>query len=155
MTVDIKFRRDLFGLHISIVTPDQTHTLAAIEESTLDRRWRQRFHGDTWLFRNPKCSKQNLDELVRSLDNLGGNWNLKLTPNPRQDDFYAVLRMGDFNDAQMWGWNGVSNWQKWSEKEETEYQRERNHVNVTVLSKDGKTVRVKVAVERLGDDDPI
>ncbi|CAB4123070.1 hypothetical protein UFOVP29_229 [uncultured Caudovirales phage] len=154
MTVDIKFRRDLFGLTISVVTAEATHNLEPIEESTLDRRWRQRFHGDTWLFRNPKCSNQDLDILVKSLDNLGGNWNLKLVPNHKRDDFYAVLRMGDFNDAQMWGWGGVSNWQKWSEKEETDYQREQTQQKAPKLSKDGKSVRVKVSVEQLGDDDP-
>jgi hypothetical protein len=154
MTVDIKFRRDLFGLTISVVTAESTHNLAPIEESTLDRRWRQRFHGDTWLFRNPQCSNQDLDILVKSLDNLGGNWNLKLVPKPKRDDFYAVLRMGDFNDAQMWGWCGISNWQKWSEQEETDYQRDQNKKTAPKLSKDGKSVRIKVSVERLGDDDP-
>ena len=154
MTVDIKFRRDLFGLHISVETGADTIALAAIEESTLDRRWRQRFHGDTYVFRNPRCSKQDLEALVQSMDNLSGNWNLKLTPNDKRDDFYATLRMGDFNDAKMWGWAGVTNWQKWSEQEEADYQRENKRQSTPKLSRDGKTVRVRVAVAQLGDEDP-
>ena len=154
MTVNIKFRRDMFGLHISVDAPENAFTITPIEDSNLDIRWRQRIHGSVFYYRNPKCSKDDLEILVRGLANLDGIWNLKLVPNPKRDDFYAVLRMGDFNDAQMWGWQGVQNWQKWSEQEESDRQRDQNKKTAPKLSKDGKSVRIKVAVERLGDDDP-
>jgi hypothetical protein len=54
----------------------------------------------------------------------------------------------------MWGWAGVTNWQKWSEQEEADYQRENKRQSTPKLSRDGKTVRVRVAVEQLGDEDP-
>ena len=153
MTMDIKFRRDLFGLHIEVNSPQGAFTLMPLEDSNLDQRWRKRFHGSVFCYRNPKCSKDNIEALVRGLDQLSGTWNIKLAPNAQRDDFYAILKLGDFNDAQMWAWQGVENWQKWSQQEEVEYQREQKQPGHK-LSKDGKSVRVKVTVERLGDSDP-
>lgn len=154
MSADIKFRRDIFGLHVSVETSESTTHLRHIEESDLDKRWRQRFSNDVWMYRNPQCNHADLQVLVDRLNELDGTWNLKLTPNDKRDDYYAILKLGDFNAAQMWGWQGVSNWQKWSQQEEKEHQSSEKCANNVQVSKDGKSVRVRVSVEQLGDEDP-
>ena len=152
MTTDLIFQRNMFGLTVILNNGDEKHTVGIFEDSSLDNRYRKVLRGDTWWFRNPKCTLDNLKLTLQGLNSLSGNYTLTLSPNENADHFYTMLKFGDQIDVQTWAFSGVSLWQKWGPDLETQHQKS-NRKSAVKLSKDGKSIKVKVDITTM-DDDP-
>jgi hypothetical protein len=108
---------------------------------------------DGYLFRSPHIKPTEWQDVIASFENFTSVFSLVIRPNEGDIDkvgAYALLRIQDQQDAAMFAWSNLENWQKWSdsaEKQEAEDKKQKAKVKV---DKDGK-VTATVTVTTLGD----
>jgi hypothetical protein len=149
--MQLQLASSMFGCHAHVVHEDKTWDLGYIEDAELAGKFRQRLHGDVWMWRNPRCNLRELRDILVSLEHAGDQFSVRLRAVENSDDFYAILAVNNELVARTLAWKTMQHWQKWSRQEETQYLREQRVKFEPKVSADGKTVKVRVKVSNLGD----
>jgi hypothetical protein len=110
-----------------------------------------------YLFRSPKIKSHEWADMLKSLSNISGKFNItaKLTTDKNDADLKKVsawIRFAEKDDAAIFAWTNVENWQKWSDTLEAEDQKEaktRSKPLKAKVTKDGR-ITVKVTQVTLG-----
>ena len=149
--MQLQLTSSMFGCHAHVVQEDNSWDLGYIEDAELAGKFRQRLHGDVWMWRNPRCQLRELRDILVSLEHASDQFSLRLRAVENSDDFYAILSVNNELVARMLAWKTMQHWQKWSRQEENQHLREQREKPKPQVSADGKTVKVQVKVSTLGD----
>jgi len=154
MSLELKFDEDIFGITVSLESENVIHTLGTFE-GDIGKRCRARLPNSFW-FRSPTASIGDLKGAISRISEMTGKWSMKLSPIAKSENFYAIVKLDDEDDAKNWSFSQIKSWQRWSRTQEEEAIAENKHAkkNKPKLSADGKTVTVTVTSTTLGDEDP-
>lgn len=100
-----------------------------------------------FIFRSSKISIQDLGYTFKILSDFTDKFALAVYQT--DDDLYAVIKIKNKNDMEIFGWNCTNIWEKWSLEQEREYWKDFNKKpNKIFVDKNGN-VKVKVTVSGL------
>ena len=89
--MQLQLTSSMFGCHAHVVQEDNSWDLGYIEDAELAGKFRQRLHGDVWMWRNPRCQLRELRDILVSLEHASDQFSLRLRAVENSDDFYAIL----------------------------------------------------------------
>jgi hypothetical protein len=111
-----------------------------------------------YLFRSPNIKSEDWAEMLKTLDRIDGKFSIKAKAyrsssnddNKNTEDMVVgLIRFENKDDAAIFAWANVEKWQKWSDAQEKDAQKEftRKPTKLTI-TKDGRLVG-KISVTTL------
>lgn len=152
VSLKLKGESSMFGTTVSILNKDKSYNKIVVENLDFNPLKNLKTSlKEGYLFRNPNLTDDVLETTLSSLRNVGGYYSFLIKMDKDTNKLYALIRFKEKNDAAVFAWTNVQNWQKWSddlEEEEKKNSKERKKPLKAKVNKDG-TVTVKVTVTTL------
>jgi len=154
ISLKLKGESNVFGTTISMSNRDKSYSKVIAENLDFNPLKNLKVSlKEGYLFRNPNLTDEVLETTLNSLRNVDGHYSLSIKMDKNTSKLYATIRFKEKNDAAVFAWTNVENWQKWSDSQEANEQalaKERNKPLKATVNKDG-TVTVKVTVTTIKD----
>ena len=154
VSLKLKSQTSMFGTTVSMVSKNQDVNEVIAENLDFDPLKNHKSKIEKgFLFRSPKITADIWQLTLKSLRNVDGEYNVKLSMDKDSKDIDALIKFKNKNDAAVFAWTNLEHWQKWSDAQEVEEQaaaKERKKPLKAKVNKDG-TVTVKVKVTTLKD----
>lgn len=152
VSLKLKGESSMFGTTVSILNKDKSYNKIVVENLDFNPLKNLKTGlKEGYLFRNPNLTDDVLETTLSSLRNVSGYYSFLIKMDKDTNKLYALIRFKEKNDAAVFAWTNVQNWQKWSddlEEEEKKNSKERKKPLKAKVNKDG-TVTVKVTVTTL------
>jgi hypothetical protein len=154
VSLKLKSQTNMFGTTVSMVSRNQDVKQVIAENLDFDplKNHKNKIEKG-FLFRSPKITNDIWQLTLKSLRNVDGEYNFKLSMDKDSKDIDALIKFKNKNDAAVFAWTNLQHWQKWSDAQEEEEQaaaKERKKPLKAKVNKDG-SVTVKVKVTTLKD----
>lgn len=154
ISLRLKGESNIFGTTVSVLNKDKSYIKVVAENLDFNPLKNMKSSlKEGYLFRNPNLTEDILETTINSLRNVDGPYSFVIKMDKNTNKLYALIRFKEKNDAAVFAWTNVENWQKWSDAQEAEEAaaaKERNKPLKAKVNKDG-TVTVKVKVTTLKD----
>jgi hypothetical protein len=103
-----------------------------------------------FVFRSPNIQTEDWEQMLKTLYSLEGTFSIRAILERKKDTPDTVIGYATFenkDDAAIFAWSNVEQWQKWDDAKEAEYQEEKKKQPVKpTINKDGSvTVTVQVS----------
>ena len=105
-----------------------------------------------YFFRSPNIKTEQWSSMLESLERMDGKFSIsaKVYTNKSGASVVGYARFENKDDAALFAWTNVSEWQKWSDEQEAEWQETARRKPRIKVTKDGRIVGT-VTVTTLGD----
>ena len=150
VSLKLKSESNMFGTTISVLNRDGSYNKVIVENLDFNPLKNIKTSlKEGYLFRNPNLTDKTLETTLNSLRNVDGNYSFSIKMDKDTNKLYALIRFKEKNDAAVFAWTNVQNWQKWSDVQEDEEKKTAKKKPAKIqIGKDGK-ITVKVTVETL------
>lgn len=105
-----------------------------------------------YFFRSPKIEPEQWKLMLESLERIQGKFSVsaKVYSTKSGTSVTGYARFENKDDAALFAWTNVSEWQKWSDEQEAEWQQTARTKPRIKITKDGR-ITGTVTVTTLGD----
>jgi hypothetical protein len=141
------------GTNVVLTSRDGSYSEILVELLEFDplKNNRKKISGG-YYFRSPKIKTEQWATMLENLDRVDGKFSISARQYTDKSGSMVVgyARFENRDDAALFAWTNVNEWQKWSDEKEAEWQetvRRKPRVKVT---KDGR-ITGTVTVTTLGD----
>ena len=150
ISLRLKSDSNIFGTTIRLLNKDKSYNKVIVENLDFNPLKTLKISlKEGYLFRNPNLTDDILETTLNSLRNVDGEYSFSIKMDKNTNKLYALIRFKEKNDAAVFAWTNVQNWQKWSDAQEDEEKKNANQKPAKInIGKDGK-ITVKVTVETL------
>jgi len=150
ISLRLKSDSNIFGTTIRLLNKDKSYNKVIVENLDFNPLKTLKINlKEGYLFRNPNLTDDILETTLNSLRNVDGEYSFSIKMDKNTNKLYALIRFKEKNDAAVFAWTNVQNWQKWSDAQEDEEKKNANQKPAKInIGKDGK-ITVKVTVETL------
>jgi hypothetical protein len=141
------------GTSVILESRDKSYTETLVEYMEFDplKNNKSKISGG-YFFRSPNIKPEQWRSMLESLERIDGKFSIsaKIYKTKNGDSVTGYARLENKDDAALFAWTNVQEWQKWSDEKEAEYQASVKRKPGLKVTKDGRIVGT-VTITTLGN----